>query len=178
RVRTSGQAPLPAPLAGQASVIFPLATLMVLAGSGFGAGPRTTWASVTLYSLPWQGQSIVPSATLSTVQPMWVQIALKPLNSPFVGWVTTTFSAVKIFPPPTGISLVVPSAELSPELPPEPELPDPDAPPLPPPRPRRRRPRRRPCPPRRCQPGRRAGWFPEPCGNRPSPNDLHKRCEL
>src|SRR6202020_1137419 len=91
-----------------------------------------------LYLLPWQGQSIVPSAILSTVQPMWVQIALKPLNSPLVGWVTTPFSAVKIFPPPTGISLVVPRAVLPPELlppelPPAPEPPDPDVPPLPPP---------------------------------------------
>src|ERR1700759_1453634 len=86
-----------------------------------------------LYLLPWQGQSIVPSAILSTVQPMWVQIALKPLNCPAVGWVTTTFSAVKIFPPPTGISLVVPSAELSPELSPDPELPDPAVPPAAPP---------------------------------------------
>src|SRR6202012_4949076 len=106
---------------------------MFFAGSGFGAGPRTTWASVTLYSLPWQGQSIVPSAILSTVQRMWVQIALKPLNTPLVGWVTTTFSAVKIFPPPTGISLVVPSAVLPPEPEPEAEPPDPDVPPLPPP---------------------------------------------
>src|ERR1700744_632376 len=88
-----------------------------------------------LYLLPWQGQSIVPSAIWSTVQPMWVQIALKPLNSPAVGWVTTTFSAVKIFPPPTGISLVGPSAVLppEPEPEPEPEPPDPDVPPLPPP---------------------------------------------
>ncbi|GAA0254797.1 hypothetical protein GCM10009539_44990 [Cryptosporangium japonicum] len=29
---------------------------------------------------------------------------------PAVGWVTTTFSAVKIFPPPTGTSLVGPSS--------------------------------------------------------------------
>src|SRR6201996_5063641 len=53
---------------------------------------------------------MVPSATWSTVQPRWVQIALKPLNCPAVGWVTTTFSEVKILPPPTGISLVAPSA--------------------------------------------------------------------
>jgi hypothetical protein len=32
-----------------------------------------------------------------------------------VGWVTTTFSEVKILPPPTGISLVLPSAEPPPD---------------------------------------------------------------
>jgi hypothetical protein len=41
---------------------------------------------------------------------MWVQTALNALNSPAVGWVTTTFSAENTFPPPTGISLVLASA--------------------------------------------------------------------
>jgi hypothetical protein len=40
----------------------------------------------------------------------WVQMALKPLNCPAAGWVTTTLAEVKTFPPPTGIWLVVPSA--------------------------------------------------------------------
>jgi len=38
-----------------------------------------------------------------------VQIALNALNCPLDGWVTTTFAAVKTFPPPDGISLVAPS---------------------------------------------------------------------
>src|SRR5665648_135325 len=51
--------------------------------------------------LPWHGQSMVPLATLATVQPLWVQIALKALNSPALGWVTTIFSASRTVPPPT-----------------------------------------------------------------------------
>jgi hypothetical protein len=39
-----------------------------------------------------------------------VHTALKPLYSPADGWVTTTFAAVKTFPPPTVISLAEPSA--------------------------------------------------------------------
>src|SRR5665647_2946742 len=56
------------------------------------------------YMLPWQGHLMVPLATLATVQPLWVQIALKALNSPALGWVTTTFAASKTLPPPTGMS--------------------------------------------------------------------------
>ena len=41
--------------------------------------------------LPWQGQSIVPAATLLTVQPWWVQTAENALKVPACGWVTTTF---------------------------------------------------------------------------------------
>jgi hypothetical protein len=63
-----------------------------------------------LYLLPWQGQSMVPSEIVLTVQPIWVQTALKALYSPFVGWVTTTSLAGKIMPPPTGIVLVAVSA--------------------------------------------------------------------
>src|SRR5580693_1417314 len=55
---------------------------------------------------------MVPLATLSTRHPRWVQTALNALNSPAVGWVTTTFSAENTFPPPTGISLVLASAAL------------------------------------------------------------------
>ena len=85
-------------------------TLIVLAGSGLGAGPASTAPSVIEYSLPWHGQSILPSAIWLTVQPMWVQTALKALNSPAVGWVTTTSWVAKILPPPTGMSLVAASA--------------------------------------------------------------------
>ena len=84
--------------------------LIVLAGSGLGAGPASTAPSVIEYSLPWHGQSIRPSAIWLTVQPMWVQTALKALNSPAVGWVTTVSWVSKIFPPPTGMSLVAASA--------------------------------------------------------------------
>jgi hypothetical protein len=59
--------------------------------------------------LPWQGQSIVPSATLFTVQPRWVQIAENAANVPATGWVTTTFVLANTVPPPTGISLVAAS---------------------------------------------------------------------
>src|ERR1700729_2576639 len=55
---------------------------------------------------------MVPLATLSTRHPRWVQPAMNALNSPAVGWVTTTFSAENTFPPPTGISLVLASAAL------------------------------------------------------------------
>src|SRR5580704_8734904 len=66
---------------------------------------------------------MVPPATLSTRHCRWVQIALNALNSPAVGWVTTTFSAENTFPPPTGISLVLASGA----LPPVPAWPDPEA---------------------------------------------------
>src|SRR5271166_1440638 len=45
------------------------------------------------------------------MHPICVQTALNALKSPESGWVTTTFSLVKILPLPTGISLVVASAE-------------------------------------------------------------------
>ncbi len=38
------------------------------------------------------------------MQPMWVHTAVKHLNSPSVGWVTTTCWSGKIVPPPTGTS--------------------------------------------------------------------------
>lgn len=44
-------------------------TVIRSAGRGLGAGPATTEASVMRYLLPWQGQSIVPLATVLTVQP-------------------------------------------------------------------------------------------------------------
>src|SRR6478735_4664461 len=56
---------------------------------------------------------------LVTTHCWWVQIALKALKSPWVGWVTTTFSLVKIFPPPTGISEVLAIGPLE-VVPPEP----------------------------------------------------------
>ena len=81
-------------------------TLIVSAASGLGAGPPTTEPSLMLNWLPWHGQSIVPSLIWLTRHPMCVQTALNALKSPETGCVTTTFSAVKILPLPTGISLV------------------------------------------------------------------------
>jgi hypothetical protein len=43
---------------------------------------------------------MVPFATPATVQPIWVHTALKALNSPALGWVTTTFAVSKTVPPP------------------------------------------------------------------------------
>src|SRR5215469_6961928 len=86
-------------------------TLMAWDASGLGAGPPTTAPVLMLYWLPWQGQSIVPLEIVATMQPMCVQTALNALKSPEFGWVTTTFSLVKILPLPTGISLVAVSAE-------------------------------------------------------------------
>src|SRR6516164_9589447 len=88
-------------------------SLMGSAGSGLGAGPATTAPSLMLYWLPWHGQSMVPFEIWLTMHPMCVQTALKALKSPEVGWVTTTFSAVKILPLPTGISLVVARAPVA-----------------------------------------------------------------
>ena len=48
---------------------------------------------------------MVPSSTPATTQPLWVQFAENPRNSPLVGWVTTTASSSKTVPPPTGTSL-------------------------------------------------------------------------
>src|SRR5690349_6357506 len=60
------------------------------------------------------------------MQHMCVQTALNALKSPEFGWVTTTFSLVKILPLPTGISLVVASAEpCAPAVLPPPVLPPP-----------------------------------------------------
>src|ERR1700760_3652063 len=89
---------------------WPPATVTLAAASGVGAGPVTTEPSVILNLLPWQGQLIVPSATWLHRHPTWVQTALKALNSPLAGWVTTTLAAVKTFPLPTGMSLAVPSS--------------------------------------------------------------------
>ena len=50
------------------------------------------------------------------MQPICVQIALNALNSPAVGWVTTTLGPVKIVPLPTGMSLVAASAFAAGEL--------------------------------------------------------------
>src|SRR5215470_924458 len=81
-------------------------TLIASAASGLGAGPPTTEPSLMLNWLPWHGQSIVPSLIWLTMHPMCVQTALNALKSPETGCVTTTFSAAKILPLPTGISLV------------------------------------------------------------------------
>src|SRR5215472_7392566 len=74
---------------------------------GEGAGPCTTEPSLMLNLLPWHGQSMVPLATASTMQPWWVHTAVNALNEPAVGWVITIFCPERIFPPPTGTSLVV-----------------------------------------------------------------------
>src|SRR5258708_37332256 len=71
---------------------------------GFCSGLFATEPS-RLYLLPWQGQSIVPSATLFTVHPACVHFAEKPLNTPAVGWVSTVLSTIT--PEPTGTSAVL-----------------------------------------------------------------------
>ena len=73
------------------------------AGSGSWAGPLTGSPLVMSKWLLWQGQTITPSATEPTGQPWWVQMALKALNSPSFGWVTTYFSSTTR-PPPTATS--------------------------------------------------------------------------
>src|SRR3984957_20768641 len=90
--------------------MLPPLTLICSAGSGLGAGPATTSPVAMLYWLPWHGQSMVPLLTWLTMQPMCVQTALNALNSPAVGWVTTTLGPEKIVPLPTGMSLVAASA--------------------------------------------------------------------
>ena len=66
--------------------------MIFAAGSGFGcAGPFFTLPSVTENSLPWQGQMM--TAVLDAPSPgtaWWVQLVENALNSPAVGWVTTT----------------------------------------------------------------------------------------
>src|ERR1700749_1417170 len=94
----------------------PSATVIGTAASAVGAGPATTAPSVILNLEPWQGQSMVPSATWLQRHPTWVQTALKALKTPLDGWVTTTLAAVKTMPPPTGMSAASPST-----VPPEPD---------------------------------------------------------
>src|ERR1700730_6150799 len=96
--------------------MLPPETLICLAGSGRGAGPATTAPVVMLYWLPWHGQSMVWLLIWLTMHPMWVQTALNALNSPAVGWVTTTCGPGKIMPLPTGILLVAASAFAALEL--------------------------------------------------------------
>jgi hypothetical protein len=87
----------------------PLTILMRFLARGVGGGPATTAPVVILNSPPWQGQPMTPLATLSRMQPTWVHTALNARYLPRAGWVTTTLSAVKILPPPRGISLASPS---------------------------------------------------------------------
>jgi hypothetical protein len=68
--------------------------------------------------LPWQAQLTVPPDTEATVQPACVHTADKPTKAPAVGWVITTFSVWKIFPPPTGMSAVRANAPALDALPP------------------------------------------------------------
>src|ERR1700757_2189628 len=81
-------------------------TSMAMGASGLVAGPCTTEPSSILNLLPWQGQLIVPFETLLTMQPWWVHIAVKALNDPGCGWVTTTFLPRMIVPPPLGTAEV------------------------------------------------------------------------
>src|ERR1700722_5367817 len=90
-------------------MILPSATRIGAGGSAVGAGPATPAPLVILNLEPWQGQSMVPSATWLQRQPTWVQIALKALKTPLAGWLTTTLASVKITPPPSGMSAVWPS---------------------------------------------------------------------
>src|ERR1700759_5723354 len=73
---------------------------------------------------------MVPLATWSTMHWACVQTALNALYSPADGWVTTTLAEGKILPPPTGTSLVAPSAVFPPAADgDEPERAAPDPPP-------------------------------------------------
>src|SRR6476469_3785370 len=71
-------------------------------GSGEEAGPFLTAPVVMSNLLPWHAQLMVPLATSARMHDWCVQTALNALNSPEVGWVTTTFWSAKILPPPTG----------------------------------------------------------------------------
>ena len=100
----------PATGAGYARLIESPETVIFSSASGNVAGPCSTSPFSMEYLLPWQSQLMVPSETLDTRQPWWLQIAVKHLNSPSVGWVTTTSSSAKIVPPPTSMSDVEVSA--------------------------------------------------------------------
>src|SRR5580658_1512252 len=80
---------------------------MLTAASGRVAGPFTTDPLTALYLLPWHGQSMVPADTALTIQPRWVQMAVNAWKEPACGWVITIFWAVRILPPPTGMSVVL-----------------------------------------------------------------------
>ena len=71
---------------------------------GLVAGGLTAVPSSTEKALPWHSQRMPPACTELTMQPWWVQTAVKHLNSPSTGWVTTTCLSGKITPPPTGTS--------------------------------------------------------------------------
>jgi hypothetical protein len=83
-----------------------------------------TEPSLALNTEPWQGQVIWLSETEPTVQPEWVQTAVKALKVPALGWVITMPpSALTILPPSTGTSEVE-ARTLPPEPEPEPALAD------------------------------------------------------
>src|SRR3954447_976519 len=86
----------------EASLIESPLTVISTDGSGLVAGPPCTLPSVIEKLLLWQGQLMTPSVTLFTAHPWWVQVAENALNSPAVGWVTTTLLSAKTFPPPSG----------------------------------------------------------------------------
>jgi hypothetical protein len=72
------------------------------AASGELAGPWITEPSFALNCEPWHGHWMTFFCTLITVQPEWVQTAVKALYSPELGWVTTTRLSESMYPPSTG----------------------------------------------------------------------------
>src|SRR5215212_5850148 len=93
-------------------------TVTGFSGSGFFAGPAVGAPSPTANLLPWQGQLMVPPATSLTLHPWWVQVALKPLNVPATGCVTTRSCAARTMPPPTGTSTTAATTPASAAAPP------------------------------------------------------------
>src|SRR5262249_26634055 len=73
---------------------------------------------------------MVPPETSDTRQPWWLQIAVKHLNWPDCGWVTTTCWSPNTSPLPTWMSVVLVRAV---PPPPPPEPPEPPEPPVAPP---------------------------------------------
>src|ERR1700728_5310138 len=62
---------------------------------------------------------MVPSDTSSTMQPSWVQIAVNAWKVPACGCVITILWAVRILPPPTGMSVVLARTAGPPPPPPD-----------------------------------------------------------
>src|SRR5215210_2034330 len=99
---------------GQARTTELPCTVTAVSGSGFLAGPAVGAPSATANLLPWHGQLIVPSFTSFTEHPWCVQVALKALNVPACGCVTTRPCAASTTPPPTGTSATAASAGAAP----------------------------------------------------------------
>ncbi len=103
--------------------------MAVLAGSGLLAWLDGVGVPVVMSNwLWWQGQSMKPFSTLVRVQPWCVHVALKALNWPADGCVTTNSAEGLMTPPPTGTSAVltgVPLGAAPPDDPDEVVEPDP-----------------------------------------------------